>query len=154
MPGGPLPDSNTQKRQRRGRDRRVYALLVLVTVALGLSSRRYGLALPYFVAAYAGDTLWAAMVFLILALVFRRQPTSILAVVALTTAFLVEFSQLSRPNWLLAVRGTRLGALALGSDFIWSDLLCYAVGVGLGVAVDTVLAHSGAAAPGLGRRSE
>jgi uncharacterized protein DUF2809 len=131
--------SNAPVRLRRARDRRVYALLVLVTIVLGLSSRRYGGALPQFVAAYAGDTLWAAMVFLLLGLAFRRQPTRLLAIVALTASFLVEFSQLYRDGWLHAVRATRLGALVLGSGFLWSDLLCYAAGVALAAVVDMVL---------------
>lgn len=35
-----------------------------------------------------------------------------------------------------------LGGLVLGYDFVWSDLACYAVGVGLGVVVESVLAGS------------
>ena len=123
-----------------GRDRRVFALLFVGTVALGLASRRYGFALPTFVATYAGDTLWAAMVFWGLALVFRSKSTLILASGALALAFLVESSQLYHAPWLDAVRATRLGVLVLGSGFLWSDLACYVVGVSLAVALDIALA--------------
>src|SRR5436190_19479696 len=118
------------------RNRAVLALLLVITVALGLASRRDPHAFPAFIAAYAGDTLWAAMVFWLLALVFRRQPTAILVVAALTIAFLVELSQLYHAPWIDTVRGTRLGALALGSVFLWSDLVCYSAGVALAAAID------------------
>jgi hypothetical protein len=117
----------------------VFALLVCITVGLGLASRRYGIALPAFVATYAGDTLWATMVFWILAVLLPRQSTRNLALTALTLAFLVEGSQLYHANWLDALRGTRLGALALGNGFLWSDLVCYVVGVVIGVSVDTAM---------------
>ncbi|HYW11492.1 MAG TPA: hypothetical protein VE871_06025, partial [Longimicrobium sp.] len=42
-------------------------LLAAATVVAGLASRRFGGVLPGFVAAYAGDVLWAAMVYLLIA---------------------------------------------------------------------------------------
>src|SRR5262245_55368661 len=122
-----------------GRDRRLYASLVVATIACGLASRQFGAALPAFVANYAGDTLWATMVFFVLAVVFRRQSTVALATASLAIAFAVEFSQMYRPDWLQAVRATRLGALALGTDFVWTDLLCYTTGVAIGAGVDWIL---------------
>ena len=38
--------------------------LIALTVVLGIGSRRYADFLPSFVAAYAGDTLWALAAFL------------------------------------------------------------------------------------------
>lgn len=124
------------------RDRRVFALLVVVAIALGLASRRYGGALPGFVAEYAGDTLWATMVFFLLAFAFPAKRTAALASATLVIAFVVELSQLYHAPWIDVVRSTRFGALALGSGFLWSDLVCYTVGVGLGVLVERVLVRS------------
>ena len=118
------------------RDRRQYAAFALISVLLGLGSRRFAHLLPAFLADYAGDSLWAMMVFFLLALLFPRSGTLRLAAAALAIAFAVEFSQLYHADWLDAVRSTRLGLLALGNGFLWSDLVCYAVGVGLGCAVD------------------
>ncbi len=39
----------------------------------------------------------------------------------------------SRPT-----RHTTLGGLILGFGFLWSDLVCYALGVELGVLVDVI----------------
>lgn len=129
----------------RPRPRWLVALLALVTVILGLSSRQWPGALPPFVAAYAGDTLWAAMVFWGLALVQPRRSTATLAMAALAIAVAVEVSQLSHAGWLVALRGTRLGGLVLGYGFLWSDLACYAVGVGMVATLDLVLQRRHAA---------
>ena len=42
--------------------------------------------------------------------------------------------------WLDALRATTLGALVLGQGFLWSDIVCYAVGVMLAAILDAVLA--------------
>lgn len=112
------------------------AALLATTIALGLSSRRYADALPAFVAAYAGDALWAAMVFWIAALLSPRSRTRTLSSVALGISFAVELSQLYHAPWIDNLRETRLGALALGHGFLWSDLVCYAAGAGSAALID------------------
>ena len=112
------------------------ALIALVAL-LGLGSRRFGADLPGFVAAYAGDTLWATAAFLGIGLVLPRAPTWRVAVLALLVSLVVEVSQLSKAPWLESIRRTTIGGLVLGYDFVWSDLACYTVGVGLGVVVES-----------------
>ena len=97
--------------------------------------------LPGFIATYAGDTLWATMVFWLLALVFRRAPTRWLAVTALSIAVAVEISQLYHAPWIDAVRANAFGALILGYGFLWSDLACYTAGVALAAAIDAGIAN-------------
>jgi hypothetical protein len=119
-----------------GRNRGAYVGLLAGTIALGLGSRHYEAMLPRFLSAYAGDTLWATAVFLVLAVIFHRARGSLLALLAVIVAFSVEFSQLWHPAWLVDIRATTAGALLLGTDFVWSDLACYAVGVGIGYGAD------------------
>src|SRR5512133_2796038 len=121
------------------RSRVVTFILLLATVAAGLASRRYPDWQPDFVARYAGDTLWAAMVFWMLALARPRGRAGVLGACALGIAFAEEFSQLYRAPWIDAVRSTRLGALVLGQGFLWSDLWCYGAGVALAMAIDRYL---------------
>jgi hypothetical protein len=117
--------------------------LLVSTIALGLATRRFPGAFPAFVAQYGGDTLWAAMVFWLVALI-RPQATSIhLAALAMTIAFAVEFSQLYHAPWLDALRATPLGALALGQGFLWTDLVCYAAGATLAAGVDALIVRRG-----------
>jgi hypothetical protein len=115
----------------------VWLALIVVIVLLGLGSRRYGPHLPVLVAAYAGDTLWALAAFLGIGLVLPRASTWWVAALALAVSLLVEVSQLYKSPWLDTIRHTTLGGLILGFDFAWSDLSCYAVGVGLGVIFES-----------------
>lgn len=132
--------------QRDGmRSRPAYVALLLLTVALGLASRRVPAVLPDFVARYAGDTLWAAMVFWVAAITLPRARTAPLVAGALGFSVAVELSQLYHAPWIDAVRTTRLGALALGHGFLWSDLACYAAGVGIAALIDLALARRGSA---------
>jgi hypothetical protein len=126
----------------RRRSRLVYAPLLVLTIGLGLASRRFAAALPDFVGAYAGDGLWAATVFWLAAMFMTRARTSDLAAGAMTTAVLVELGQLYHVPWLDAVRATRLGALLLGQGFLWSDLACYAAGVSAAALLDRSLEFS------------
>lgn len=122
--------------QSKSRPRLLTAVLLFFTIALGLASRRYADALPHFIAAYAGDALWAAMVFWIAAFIRPRAKTCTLAAVALGLSFAIEISQLYQAPWINEIRATRLGALALGHGFLWSDLACYALGVAVAVLID------------------
>lgn len=122
-----------------GRSRLVYAGLLVVTIAAGLASRRFPTVQPDWLARYAGDTLWAAAVFWGLALCASRAATLTLGAGALGIATAVEISQLARVPWLDALRATRVGALVLGQGFLWSDLACYAFGVGAATVVDRAM---------------
>jgi hypothetical protein len=112
---------------------------------LGIGSRRLAHSLPWFVAAYAGDTLWALAAFLGIGLILPRASTRRVALLTLAFSGLVEVSQLSKAPWLETIRHTALGGLILGYDFVASDLACYAVGVGLGILIERlVLPHRSA----------
>jgi hypothetical protein len=102
----------------------------------GLLSRRVAHALPQVIAEYAGDVLWAFMVFWLFAIVAPGARTALLAACAFATSVVVEVSQAWSAPWLVALRETRIGALVLGQGFLVSDLMCYAVGVMLAAAVD------------------
>lgn len=121
------------------RPRPTTGILLVATVAAGLASRAYPTWQPAVVARFAGDTLWAAMLFWILALVRPRGSTLRLGLAALVIATAVELSQLYSAPWVETIRQSRLGALALGRGFLWSDLACYGVGVGLAMVLDAML---------------
>jgi hypothetical protein len=111
-------------------------ILIALAVGLGLGSRRFAGHLPGFVASYAGDTLWALAAFLSIGLFLPRTSTGRVALLALSFSILIEISQLYHAPWIDAIRRTTLGGLILGYDFVWSDLACYAVGVGLGALIE------------------
>lgn len=124
------------------RRRTIAAAAALVTVVLGLASRRYGSELPGFVATYAGDTLWALLVYLLATAIAPSAAVAHRALAALLFSFAIETSQLYHAPWIDALRATRLGALVLGSGFLWSDFACYAAGVSFGAATEAVAART------------
>lgn len=109
----------------------IQLLLLPTIVFLGLLSRSSYIDSQTFIGQYAGDTLWAAMVYLGFRLLLFRKKAAQAAIVALLFAFGIEFLQLYQAPWIQYIRATTLGALVLGHGFLWIDLLCYSVGVGL-----------------------
>jgi Protein of unknown function (DUF2809) len=114
----------------------VQIILIALACLLGIGSRRYSQWLPAFIAAYAGDTLWALAAFLAIGLVLPQASTRTIAILAMTFSVAVEISQLYHAPWIDSIRNTTLGGLILGFGFLWSDLACYAVGIGLGVMIE------------------
>ena len=84
----------------------------------------------------AGDILYAAMAYLLVAAVVPRARRLIPAVIALALCFGIEVLQLAGPPPALA--------LVLGSTFQWGDLLAYTVGVGAAAGVDALVVRRGA----------
>jgi hypothetical protein len=124
--------------RRQHRDPLIWIALIILSAFLGIGSRHYAEHLPGFLAAYAGDTLWALVAFLGIGLLLRRVSTWAVAVLALSFSVLIEMSQLYHAPWIDSIRHTTLGGLALGYGFLWGDLACYAVGVGLGVVIEAI----------------
>jgi NO-binding membrane sensor protein with MHYT domain len=125
------------KRCRR-RNPVIWLAMIALAAVLGISSRRFAAMLPGFIAAYAGDTLWALAAFLGFGLILPRVSTRTITMLALAFSVAIELSQLYHTPWIDSIRHTTLGGLILGFGFLWSDLVCYALGVGLGVLVDVI----------------
>ncbi len=112
---------------------------IVVTIALGLASRRWpGVLFPDALGKYPGDALWALMVMFGWACLWPRMGPVRLAALALATSFAVEFSQLYQAPWINAIRSTTPGHLVLGSRFGAMDLVAYAVGVACGLGLDAL----------------
>ena len=79
---------------RPPRSRLAYGIALVLVIAAGLGSRVFGRSLPAVVATYAGDTLYATMVFVGLGILAPRWSTARLAGTALACSFAIEASQL------------------------------------------------------------
>ncbi len=123
------------------RARIAYLIAAIVIIVLGLASRRYAEHLPEFIADYAGDTLWALTAFLGVRTAFPNWKILNAAFAALLFAFSIEVSQLYQATWVDQLRHTTIGGLILGYGFLWTDLLCYCVGVCSGAIADTLLSR-------------
>jgi hypothetical protein len=122
----------------RGLRSRLKLLIVLcIVVAAGLFSRSvHANILPQFVQSYAGDTLWAVALYLVLALKSPVARAGELMLVSLIIAFGIEFSQLYQADWINTIRNTAPFGYILGFGFIWSDLLCYTAGISAAFLID------------------
>lgn len=127
------------------RTRFVYLLAAIVVVIAGLASRSYREQLPAFLADYAGDTLWALMLFFLVSTLLAGRPVLVRGASSLALAFLVEISQLYHARWIDSIRQTTLGGLVLGFGFLWTDLVCYSVGIVTGSLTEWVIRRFGGA---------
>lgn len=116
--------------------RLIYLAIAFLIIIVGLASRKYGDMLPEFIAEYSGDTLWAAMVYFGLRFLFPSVSILKIAAISLLFAYCIEISQLYQADWANSVRSTTLGALILGHGFLWSDMVCYTVGILLAAVID------------------
>lgn len=108
-------------------------LLGGLVLVLGLLSRSSWPAFPPFIRAYSGDVLWALLVYLLIRWLRPQQRLYLSALVAGLIALGIEISQLYHAPWIDTLRHTRIGGLILGFGFLWSDLICYACGITLGL---------------------
>jgi hypothetical protein len=117
----------------------IYVVLIGVTIFLGLFTRRNAAQLPPLIGDYAPDALWAVMMYWIAATCAPRWTPLRTAIVAVVICYLDEISQLYHAPWIDAIRATRLGGLVLGFVFVWSDIVCYTVGVACAMSLDWLL---------------
>lgn len=119
--------------------RLVYFALVAGTIGLGLAVHLRGTALAAAARDVLGDALWAAMIVWgvsALAPAARRRTRG---VAALAICWAVEFSQMYHAPPVDALRATTLGRLVLGSGFDPRDLVAYAAGVLVAIALDALI---------------
>ncbi|WP_053484157.1 DUF2809 domain-containing protein [Lysinibacillus sp. FJAT-14745] len=113
-----------------------YLIAIIITILLGLSSRKWSLLLPPFIAQNAGDMLWAMMVYFGFRLLLVRKSTPTAIWLSFLFSFGIEFSQLYQEDWINQIRGTTLGALILGKGFLVEDLVRYTVGIIIATVLD------------------
>jgi hypothetical protein len=95
--------------------------------------------MPDVVRTYGGDVLSATCIFFGVRWVLHRHNICHDAVVAYVICVLIELQQLIMWSPLRRLRDDTPLAILLGHGFLWSDLLCYAVGVLGGVVVSRVV---------------
>lgn len=127
------------KEKRIKRKLLLYIVFICLTILCGLVSRSTIIPLPIFVSTYAGDTLWALMVFWCFCVFFPQWKTWKIFLVSIFFSFTIEFSQFYHTPWIDTLRQNTLGALVLGFGFKFSDLICYSIGITLGAFIDRSL---------------
>lgn len=108
-----------------------YFVLIISTIILGILSRKLD-GIPTFF----GDSLYAVMIYFGVRMFFINLNFTKSAILALAICFGIEFLQLYRAEWMLAIRKTTLGHYILGQGFLWSDLFFYTLGILIAFLVD------------------
>jgi hypothetical protein len=125
--------------RRKPRSRLTYALLGIVVIVLGLTIRSPTVPVPAFVAKYAGDALWALLMFLGFGWLFPPRSTGQIAILAVAFSCAIEFSQLYHEPWIDDLRATWFGHLVLGDTFAWADIAAYLVGIACGAGAEAAV---------------
>lgn len=116
--------------------RTFYAAFAVITIITGLLVRTLSGYLYPVINLYAGDALYAVMIYFIISFFRPSNKTVHKALIALVICYAIEFSQLYQAPWINAVRQTLPGRLVLGSGFLYSDLLAYAIGIMVALILD------------------
>jgi hypothetical protein len=117
------------------RNRIKIILILFLVIALGLASRKFPL-FPSVLEKYPADALWAVAVYIAWAFVLPMQSRFILFGLAISTSFLVEFSQMYHAPWIDSIRSNSIGHLFLGSTYNSMDLLAYSIGALIAFLLD------------------
>ena len=112
-----------------------YMIIILVLMALGLPTRFFSSYLPRWYVNYAGDFLWAMLIFFLCCLLFRLKTQKSLFVASFIVCC-IECSQLFHPPWLEYLRSIKVFSLILGFDFSWTDIAVYSMGLSLAALIN------------------
>ena len=112
----------------------IYGCLIAIVILTGLLSRHFA-----FIPLFVGDILCALMVYFIMRFLFVNRPVKFIVITSMLFCYGIEFSQLYKAPWINDLRHTLFGRLVLGEGFLLSDLLCYAIGIAIGIWVDLLL---------------
>ena len=116
--------------------RGIYFFMVVLTIGLGLASRKFIFVFPDSIAPYIGDTLWAMMVYFGFRFLHPNGTLIKSLLLAFILSYLIEFSQLYQADWINQIRASTLGGLVLGYGFLIQDLVSYAIGILIGFCLD------------------
>jgi hypothetical protein len=113
-----------------------YATAIVITIVLGLSSRRYPDVFPDFIVVHAGDILWASMIYFGIRFICLKRSLAWAVGWSVIFCFGIEFSQLYQAEWIVEIRRTLVGSLILGRGFLVIDLCRYVIGIAVAFVID------------------
>ena len=112
-----------------------YLLLFCFCTWLALATRNHHNWFPHLVVVYGGDTIWSGMFMFLLRIFFSHSALYQLAIINYLLGVADELTQLNNGALMVCIRSTTFGRLMFGVGFLWSDIVCYAIGTLLGWAI-------------------
>ena len=92
-----------------------------------------------FITTFLGDTLWAVMFFFLFAALLFHWKSRALGLLTIGFTISIEMSQLYNGEPLATLRGFPPARFLLGTNFLWSDVICLTVGTTLAVCIHAVI---------------
>lgn len=126
----------------KNKKRLIYILAIVLTIAAGLFVRSKKAWFPDMINLYAGDVLYAFMMYYVVCFIFINKNIMFRAITGLLICYAIELSQLYQADWVNAIRQTLPGKLILGSGFLYSDLLAYFIGILAATTVDYLFIYN------------
>lgn len=105
-------------------------------IPCGIVLRFVPMGLPQLLVKYGGSFLWAAMVYLLVALLLPQLQPLAVAVLAGLVAAMVEFAKHIQSPGLDAFRDTFAGKVLLGRYFSYKDIAMYWIAIACALWID------------------
>jgi len=125
--------------ERPARNRRTYLLLIFIVVLTGTSYTKYSDYLPLMVIQYAGSTLWALLIFLIIRYLFISATTLKVALYGAVVITLIESTKLYQAPWFGYIRKSYIGGMIFRHDLVTTDLYAFAGGILIGALLELLV---------------
>jgi hypothetical protein len=126
--------------QRHIRRSAICALILVITIPIGLAVRLLPLGLPWFLYKYLGSLLWAVALYWFLAALLPRLRSRTVAALAILIAIILELSRLIPIAPIDAFRLTFSGKILLGRLFSIKNIAAYLVAIVLTATLDSLVA--------------
>ncbi len=118
-----------------------YGLWFIGSIVIGLLSRSNRMDLPQIIHDNLGDIIWGGMVYFLIGIFLHKTRRIRKVLTALGLSFSVELSQLIKAEWFDSLRNIPGMKLFFGEGFQFSDLICYAMGIGIALVLDKLFIH-------------
>ena len=117
----------------------LYVILIFIDVPLGLATRWRQQYFTPLITEYGGDVLAATCIFFGLRFLLVKWPLLKVAYTSYFICVLIEIQQLYQASWAVKFRNITVVGILLGHGFLWSDIVCYAAGIIIGLLISIVL---------------
>jgi hypothetical protein len=109
---------------------------IVLTIAIGLLSRKFAHALPALLSKNTGDILWAVVLYQVVSWGMKQQGVKQAVLASLTISVGVELYKFVHFPAADAFRETAISKLLLGTKFSFTNLVCYAIGIAVAAAIE------------------
>ncbi len=108
--------------------RLLYIIVAALCFVLGFILFVTAASMPFFIANYVPNILWACSIYFLVAFIFAKN-AAVHGAIAIVLCILIESLQTYNFPVLSFARSNILGAFVLGTSFLLSDIFCYIIAV-------------------------